>query len=214
MSAEEVERINDLIRAHQSSSGKNTFRQRRRSLDNDGHVLPRKMAPLTSAEKARATEVARINELIARKNVERAQKQLAAEAVPTAHACRRMSAPAELHYGTATPCAALSPASSPLIGHSSPAGDPPARDEKEFDEPPKSTSEKERPPRDTTRWRNSGGDAADADAAAAYAARASDGVTVGHNARGTARATRRFRLLLHMRTMEQSGGGRGAPMRI
>jgi hypothetical protein len=232
---DEAARINELIRAHQAGGGgSTTFRERRKSFDGDAIDAPKKPPPpqhRKPAATAASREMARINELIARKNIERAQKLAAQATVPP------VALKSNTSFGddaTPTPTGGLSPSSSSSEGASRAGSnavtfrDEPTGAETDghggapesarpphhapetsraggasrsalVDDAPKSQPVKEGPSRDTTRRRS-----ADLTALAVIADEPE--VQVGYNARGTARATRRFRLLLHMRNLEKQKG--------
>ena len=212
VSHDEMEAVNQLIRASLSGNGANTFRERRASQDECG-THRKKKDVRTEEDVRKAKETANINELIVRKSVERAQREASAErAAAYARAQREAAKPPQSPTHTATalhfnlpfapspnlPAASpqLTPACSPSSSDS--VGDAPPHTllgEAVLDQAPKSLAVKERAPRESSRRSKSKNEDL------VESIQRPD-VLSGYNNRGTLRATRRIKLLLHMRNRE------------
>ena len=84
VSSDEMAKIRALISARENGGGSDTFRERRKSLDESGQMVQRKVELMSEEMAERLEEAQKINELIARKNEERERKAAEEEAVKRA----------------------------------------------------------------------------------------------------------------------------------
>ena len=68
VSSDEMAKIRALISARENGGGSDTFRERRKSLDESGQMVQRKVELMSEEMAERLEEAQKINELIARKN--------------------------------------------------------------------------------------------------------------------------------------------------